>query len=63
MTTPRLYPAWQRARLLPGPSSRPVAGRLGADGDDLQITPRVLRRAVAGFTQERKHSCHSVASP
>ena len=47
---PRLYPAWQRARLLPGPSSCPVAGSLGADVDDPQITARVLRRAIGGFT-------------
>jgi pimeloyl-ACP methyl ester carboxylesterase len=49
-----LYPACQRARLLPGPSSCPVAGRLGADVDDPLITPRVLRRAIGDFTQERK---------
>ena len=33
----------------------------GADVDDPQITPRVLRRAIGDYTQERKHSCHSVA--
>ena len=43
------------------PSSCPVAGRLGADVDDPHITPRVLRRAIGDLTQERKHSCHSVA--
>src|SRR5215469_12322855 len=45
---PRFYPACQR--LLPGRSSCPVAGRLGADVDDSQITPRVLRRAIGDFT-------------
>jgi len=61
MTTPRLYPAWQRARLLPGPSSCPVAGRVGADVDDPSIAPRVPSRAVGDRTQERRHSCHTVA--
>jgi len=58
---PRLYPACQRARLLPGPSGCPVARSVGADVDDPRITPCILRRAIGDFTQERKHSCHSVA--
>ena len=43
-TRPHPHPAGQRARLLPGPSRRPLAGRIRAGLDDSQITSRVVRQ-------------------
>src|SRR5215831_2270145 len=37
-------PAGHRDRLLPGPSSRPLAGRLGAAPDDPRITSWLVRQ-------------------
>jgi len=38
-----------------------LAGERDSGAIGQQSAPRVLRRAVGDFTQERKHSCHSVA--
>jgi hypothetical protein len=41
------HPAGRRARLLPGPSGCPLAGRIGVTVNDSQHAPRIVRQQAA----------------